>query len=123
MGLDADAVPRRSECPIAASLDLLGDKWSLLVVRDLLDGKRRFTEFERSPERIPTNILTDRLRRLERLGLVERLRRGDTNRFDYRPTDRAWDLRPVLLALARWGNEHLDETWVPPPDYLAPDGA
>ena len=120
MGIGPDDLPRRSECPIASSLDLLGDRWTLLVVRDLLDGKRRFSEFERSPEGIPTNILTDRLRRLERLGLVNRVRRGETGRFDYRPTDRAVGLRPVLLALARWGNAHLDETWVPPEDYLLP---
>ena len=111
---------RRSECPIASSLDVLGDKWTLLVVRDLLDGKRRFSEFERSPEGIPTNILTDRLRRLESVGLADRVQRGTTNRFDYRPTDATWALRPVLLALASWGNEFLDDTWTPPADYLAP---
>ena len=53
---------RRSECPISSTLDIIGDKWTLLVVRDLLDGKTRFSQFERSPESIPTNILTDRLR-------------------------------------------------------------
>jgi len=62
---------RRSVCPIATTLDLLGDKWTLLVVRDLLFvGKRRFGEFLESPEGIPTNILTDRLRRLEEHGVV-----------------------------------------------------
>lgn len=110
---------RRSECPIATSLDLLGDKWTLLVLRDLLDGKRRFSEFERSPERIPTNILTERLRRLETAGLLERRPGPTPNRRLYEPTDMAWDLRPTLLALAAWGNTHLDDTWIPPADYLS----
>ena len=116
-----DAGPnRRSECPISCSLDILGDKWTLLVLRDLLDGKTRFSEFERSPEGIPTNILTDRLRRLEATGLVERVRGEASSRFEYHPTRRGRDLRPVLLALASWGNQHLDDTWVPPADYLTP---
>lgn len=115
-----DPMPsRRSECPIACSLDILGDKWTLLVVRDLLDGKTRFSEFERSPEGIPTNILTDRLRRLEGAGLVKRVKAETSARFEYQPTPEGRDLRPVLLALASWGNEHLENTWVPPQDYLA----
>lgn len=111
---------RRSECPIAGSLDILGDKWTLLVLRDLLDGKTRFSEMERSPEAIPTNILTDRLRRLEATGLVERVKGEATSRFVYHPTAKGRELRTVLLDLAAWGNRHLDDTWVPPPDYLAP---
>lgn len=118
-----DPDKRRSECPIASSLDILGDKWTLLVVRDLLDGKTRFSEFERSPEGIPTNILTDRLRRLEAGGLVERVTPEGAARFHYVPTSAALDLRPVLLAMAAWGNIHLEETWVPPADYLAPTPA
>ena len=110
----------RSECPVASALDILGDKWTLLVVRDLLDGRMRFSEFERAPEHIPTNILSERLRRLTDAGLVEARPRGTTSRFDYVPTAAAWSLRPTLLALAAWGNEHLDDTWVPPSDWLAP---
>lgn len=110
----------RSECPIAGALDLLGDRWTLLVMRDLLDGKRRFSEFGRSPEAIPTNILTERLRRLEAGGLVERVPIGSGSRSAYRPTGKGRDLRPVLLELANWGNRHLDDTWVPPDDYLLP---
>ena len=112
-------LPRRSECPVAGSLDILGDKWTLLVLRDLLDGKVRFSEFERSPEGIPTNILTDRLRRLETAGILKRVKGQRTARFEYHPTGKARDLRPVLLALASWGNEHLEETWVPPINWLA----
>lgn len=109
----------RSECPIASSLDILGDKWTLLVLRDLLDGKTRFSQFERSPEGIPTNILTDRLRRLEAAGLIERVSRASSSRFEYCTTKSGRDLRPVLLELAAWGNRHLENTWKPPADYLS----
>lgn len=102
-------------------MDLLGDKWTLLVIRDLLDGKRRFSEFERSPEGVPTNILTDRLKRLVDAGLATRVVAERANRFRYEPTQAAVDLRPALLELARWGNEHLADTWVPPADYLSND--
>lgn len=107
----------RSECPIASSLDIVGDKWTLLVLRDLLDGKSRFSEFERSAEAIPTNILTDRLRRLVAHGLAERIK-GDGRRVDYIVTTKGEAMRPALIALAAWGNAHVDGTWVPPDDYL-----
>ncbi len=119
MQVMAEQTPsRRSECPIACSLDILGDKWTLVVLRDLLDGKTRFSEFERSPEGIPTNILTDRLRRLEATGLLKRVHRPPSTRFEYRPTQKGLDLRAVLLDLAAWGNRHLDDTWTPPSGYL-----
>ena len=60
----------RSCCPIACALDLLGDKWTLLIIRDLLLGKKRYQEFLESPERIATNILADRLKKIESAGLV-----------------------------------------------------
>ncbi len=110
---------RRSECPIAGSLDILGDRWTLLVLRDLLDGKTRFSEFERSAESITTNILSDRLRRLEQHGMIDR-RQGDGRRYAYHLTTKGEDLRPAILALAAWGNAHVPDTWVPPTDYLAP---
>ncbi len=109
---------RRSECPISCSLDLLGDRWTLLVVRDLLDGKTRFSEFERGPEGIPTNILTERLRRLVAAGLADHVEIPGSTRRAYQPTLAARSLRPALLELARWGNHHLDDTWVPPEGWL-----
>ena len=112
----------RSECPIACTLDIVGDKWTLLVLRDLLDGKRRFNEFERSAEHIPTNILTDRLKRLEAHGLLKKVSIEGTARLGYEPTPKGHDMLPVLLALVAWGNLHIDETWVPPADYLRPPG-
>ena len=108
----------RSSCPIANSLDILGDRWTLLVLRDLLEGKTRFSEFERSPEGIPTNILTDRLRRLEDAGILDRRTNEAGTRSTYHPTDAGRDLRSVLLALSVWGNDHLEDTWIPPADYL-----
>lgn len=109
---------RRSSCPIANSLDILGDKWTLLVLRDLLDGKTRFSGFEASPEGIPTNILTDRLRRLESAGILERRQKDGSTRSTYHPTDSGRALRPALIELSAWANRHLEDTWVPPPDYL-----
>lgn len=108
----------RSECPIASTLDLLGDKWTLLVLRDLLDGKTRFVELERSPESIPTNILSDRLKRLDAAGLIERYVPTGRARHEYRVTNAGRQTRPIILALANWGNEHIADTWVPPKDYL-----
>ena len=108
----------RSSCPIANSLDILGDRWTLLVLRDLLEGHTRFSEFERSPEGIPTNILTDRLRRLEEAGILDRRTNEAGTRSTYHPTDAGRQLRPVLIALAAWGNDHLEGTWVPPANYL-----
>ena len=76
--------PERSGCPIATTLDLVGDKWSLVIVRDMVVGKKRFGEFLDSPEGITTNILANRLRRMEKAGLVSK-RPYQTNppRFDY----------------------------------------
>jgi DNA-binding HxlR family transcriptional regulator len=103
----------RSACAVANSLDLLGDKWSLLVVRDLLHGKRTYGEFAHSPERIPTNILAERLKRLESAGIVTR------TPYQQRPVRYAYTLTPkgsalgeVLLAFVRWGKQHIPGTVV-----------
>ena len=101
----------RSACAIANSLDLVGDKWSLLVVRDLLHGKRTYGELADSPERIPTNILADRLKRLEAAGILV------STPYQKRPTRYAYTLSPkgtalgdVLLAFVRWGKEYIPGT-------------
>lgn len=107
----------RSPCPIAGALDVLGDRWTLLVVRDLLFyDKRRFADFLASPERIATNILADRLERLERAGLVRRRRyRDHPPREEYHLTARGRDLTPLLRELIRWGQRHVAGTAKRPP--------
>jgi DNA-binding HxlR family transcriptional regulator len=106
--------PRRSPCPIASALDLLGDRWTLLVIRDLLfGGKQRFDEFLGSPEGIATNVLTDRLRWLVELKMVERVPSPThRSRATYRLTPRGESLRPVLGALRDWGLANLPGTSV-----------
>lgn len=100
----ATAAERRSPCPVACSLDLLGDRWTLLVVRDLLLGRTRFREFVASPEGIPTNLLTDRLERLLHAGVIEQFPAEDgSRRYAYRLTPKGDALRPVLVALRDWG--------------------
>ncbi len=111
---------RRSVCPVANSLDVLGDKWTLLVVRDmLLLGKRRFGELLQSDEAIPTNILADRLRRLEEDGIVRRRAyRRRPARYEYVPTRKGADLFPLLREIVRWANRHLPEVAKAPPGWL-----
>jgi len=108
-------LPRRSRCPVACTLDVLGDRWTLLVVRDLIRGKRRFAELVESPERIPTNILTDRLKRLVSLGVVKSRRYSDhPPRVEYQLTAKGEDLRPVLRAMVEWGVKHAGGRMPPP---------
>jgi DNA-binding HxlR family transcriptional regulator len=102
---------RRSVCPVACTLDLIGDKWTLLVVRDLFAGKSTYTEFAQSPERIATNILAERLTRLTDGGLVERtVTDGHGGRHHYRLTERGRSLWPVLHAVADWGLRNVPGT-------------
>ena len=101
----------RSACAVANSLDILGDKWSLLVVRDLLHGKRTYGELALSPERIPTNILADRLERLMSAGIVARTPyQQRPERYSYTLTPKGSALGEVLLAFVRWGKQHIPGT-------------
>jgi len=101
----------RSACAVANSLDILGDKWSLLVVRDLLHGKRTYGELALSPERIPTNILADRLERLVSAGIVTRTPYQQRPvRYTYALTAKGRALGEVLLAFVRWGKQHIPGT-------------
>jgi DNA-binding HxlR family transcriptional regulator len=110
---------RRSGCPIASALDLVGDRWTLVLVRDLLTGKRAYNEFLASPEGIPTNILADRLRRLEAWGVIERRAPpGRPGRPVYVLTEKGADLLPVLQQLCRWGNRHVEGSWRPPAYFM-----
>ena len=87
----------RSPCPIATTLDLVGDRWTLVIIRDLVNGKSRFGEFLASPERITTNILSDRLVSMARDGLIEKVADQDrARRFTYRLTSKGEALLPIL---------------------------
>ncbi len=94
----------RSPCPVACALDIVGDRWTLLVIRDLAFGRSRFKDFSASPEGIPTNILAERLQRLLRHGLAEQVPAEDGSmRLGYRLTEKGWSLGPVLEAIRDWG--------------------
>ncbi len=100
------AAPRRSPCPVACSLDIIGDRWTLLLVRDLFLGRTRFKDFTASPEGIPTNILANRLERLMAHGIIEQIPAEDgTKRLAYRLTEKGKGLGPVLKTLRDWGLE------------------
>jgi DNA-binding HxlR family transcriptional regulator len=111
---------KRSFCPIANTLDLVGDKWTLLIARDLLFfGKRQYGEFALSPEGIPSNILAVRLKRMEAAGLIEKSPyQQNPVRYAYALTPRGVDLKPVLLALIEWGNRHIPGTFRPSPKQM-----
>lgn len=99
----------RSRCSIARSLDLIGDKWTLLIIRDLMwHRKETFQTFQRSEEHIPTNILSSRLKRLVELGLVEKTPYQDRPvRYRYLLTETGRSLEPVLKSLMDWGHGKL----------------
>jgi DNA-binding HxlR family transcriptional regulator len=107
--LDTGTPDWRSVCPIASGLDILGDKWSLIIVRDLIaHGTRTYSEFGESPEGISTNILAARLKWLTSLGLIEHVdpdRAARNNAYRLTPSGQA--LRPVLEELGRWSQTHL----------------
>ena len=110
----------RSECPVTNTLDLIGDKWTLLLIRDMMFLKKKsFNEFLESKEGIATNILTDRLKRLEENGIIKKFPYKKTPvRYEYTLTHRGEGLRPVLMELIQWGNAHIEGTFVPPKKLL-----
>jgi DNA-binding HxlR family transcriptional regulator len=105
---------RRSGCPVSISLEIFGDRWSLLIIRDLMvRANRTFKEFQASGEGIATNVLADRLRTLEASGiLTTEPDANDARRINYRLTEKGIDLAPVLLDLLIWGAKH-EQTGAP----------
>jgi DNA-binding HxlR family transcriptional regulator len=99
----------RSNCSIARSLEIVGDKWTLLIVRDLMwHGKHTFQALQESAERVPTNILSERLKRLEQWGLVRReAYQQRPVRHAYHLTDEGRSLESVLLHIMAWGHKRL----------------
>ena len=98
----------RSACPISYALDFVGDKWTLIVLRDLIFSRKQyFQQFLESNEGIASNILAARLKLLERTGLATRKEDPEHGRrVVYAPTDKALDLMPVMLELLRWGSKY-----------------
>lgn len=92
-------------CPVARTLDLVGDRWSLLIIRDAMDGARSFTDFQQRTG-VARNILTDRLRRLVDRGLLERETATSGRRQVYVLTDAGRDLFTVIVAVRQWGERH-----------------
>lgn len=111
----------RSRCPIASSLDLLGDRWTLVVIRTLIAGATSYSDLLAAPEKIATNVLSDRLRRLEASGLVSSTARRGVGkvRKTYRLTPAGADLLPVLQALSAWGEVHIPDRWRTPDWFKA----
>ena len=106
---------QRSPCPIACSLDLIGDRWTLLIIRDMMFfGKQRFDEFLNSPEGISTNILASRLKYLEEIELVNKQPYSNhARRMSYQLTKKGKSLRPVLKTMIAWGLKHIPDTQIP----------
>lgn len=99
---------QRSSCPISTSLDVLGDKWSLLILRDLVfAGKSTYGQFLQSGEKIATNVLADRLAVLESQGILSKAVALDKkSKFTYRLTEKGVDTIPILVELTLWGAKH-----------------
>ncbi len=103
-----DSVALRSDCPIACALDIIGDRWSLLIVRDIFKGKKRYNDFLASAEQFPTNILADRLKRLEAAAIVNKQQYSEhPPRYEYVLTNKGLELGKVIEAMYHWGNKNL----------------
>ncbi|MCI0653930.1 MAG: helix-turn-helix transcriptional regulator [Methylococcaceae bacterium] len=97
----------RSTCPVANALELFGDRWTLLIVRDLLLGKNFYREFLASDEAISTNILADRLRNLQNAGIVRKGSATDPNGRAYFLSEKGEELLQVLNAISAWGEKYI----------------
>jgi DNA-binding HxlR family transcriptional regulator len=98
-------IKQRSECPISYSLDVLGDKWTLLILRDMMFGnKSSYSEFLQSDEKIATNILADRLSSLECQGFINKIVASDKkSKYTYSLTEKGISLLPIIMEMTIWG--------------------
>lgn len=105
-----EKIKKRSECPISCSLDVFGDKWSLLIIRDMMFfNKSTYGEFLKSEEGIATNILASRLQSLEENKLIEKLEHPDSKaKVLYKLTQKAIDLLPVIVEIHLWAEKHFN---------------
>jgi len=100
---------KRSPCPVACTLDFIGDKWTLLIIRDLSSGKKRYGKLQSSPENIPTNILANRLSRLlENKIITKEAYQNNPVRYEYSLTEKGSELKPILGAMAKWGEKYIE---------------
>ncbi|WP_217701955.1 helix-turn-helix domain-containing protein [Phaeobacter sp. HF9A] len=110
---------QRSECPISTTLDLVGDRWTLVILRDMLNGKTRYAQFLDSPERITTNVLAVRLKQMEADGLILKTPyQLKPRRYEYVLTEQGRALHGVLKEMCRWANAYYPKTWTPPEDFM-----
>lgn len=112
-------IDKRSDCPISFSLEIFGDKWSLLIIRDIMFvGKRNYGEFANSAEKIATNILAARLSVLEAVGIIKKSKDPDhKSKFIYSLTKKGIDLLPVLIEIIKWGATY-DKDTAAPKDFV-----
>jgi len=101
----------RSNCPISSALDIVGDKWSLLIIRDMMfSGKKTYSDFSNSSEKIATNILSSRLSMLEELGIINKGKKeGNKKTNIYSLTQKGKELLPIILEIAQWSDNNLNE--------------
>ncbi len=101
----------RSSCPISSALDIIGDKWSLLIIRDMMfAGKKTYSEFSNSSEKIATNILSSRLSMLEELGIINKGKlEGNKKTNIYTLTKKGRELLPIILEIAQWSDANINE--------------
>lgn len=102
----------RSACSISCALEIIGDKWTLLIIRDIMFGKSKsFGEFLSSPEKIASNILSKRLEKLVSHGILEKTVNNENRlKFDYELTEMGKELEPVIRAIGEWGHEAIKGT-------------
>jgi DNA-binding HxlR family transcriptional regulator len=100
---------KRSDCPLSCSLDVFGDKWSLLIIRDLMfENKCTYNDFLKSSEGIATNILASRLKGLEEYGIIEKLTHPDSKAKNlYRLSQKGIDLLPIIMEVYIWSDKYL----------------
>ncbi|WP_192509797.1 winged helix-turn-helix transcriptional regulator [Pseudoalteromonas aurantia] len=109
----------RSGCPIVNGLDIFGDKWTLVIIRDLVCGKKTYSELANSPENIPTNRLAERLKMLEAENMLVREQyQSKPKRYTYVLTKKGRDTLPILQEVAKWGNNYVEGTWTPLKSFM-----
>jgi len=106
------SVFKRSACPVTNLLDILGDKWTLLIIRDLYFGKTTYTDLQNSLEKIPSNILAQRLKHLLSIGLIQKQQYQDRPvRYSYSLTNKGHDLDAIMREMVIWSNKYIPGTF------------